>query len=255
MRTVVWFSAGSTSAVALKMVASRHRPEDGELVAAYCDTGSEHPDNERFLADVEKWAGVKITRLKSEKFDDIWDVFEKTRYLAGVNGARCTSELKKRVREEFQRVDDRQVFGFDAGEANRARKFREHHTEVDAWFPLLEEGITKADSLKMLEDAGIELPVMYKLGYEHNNCLGCPKGQAGYWNKIRVDFPEVFDRMAKVERKLNAAICKTEPLDRATGKRKRIRVFLDELDPDAGHKQKGAIPSCSFFCEIEKEKW
>ena len=38
---------------------------------------------------------------------------------------------------------------------------------------------------------------MYKLGYKNNNCIGCVKGQAGYWNKIRKDFPDVFDQMSK----------------------------------------------------------
>ncbi len=54
----------------------------------------------------------------------------------------------------------------------------------------------------MIERAGIELPAMYKLGYRNNNCIGCPKGGMGYWNKIRVDFPEVFERMAALQREL-----------------------------------------------------
>jgi len=30
----------------------------------------------------------------------------------------------------------------------------------------------------------------------------------GYWNKIRKDFPDVFTRMANVERKLDVSILK-----------------------------------------------
>ena len=45
----------------------------------------------------------------------------------------------------------------------------------------------------MLQNAGIELPEMYKLGYQHNNCIGCVKSSgAGYWNKIKIDFPERY---------------------------------------------------------------
>lgn len=35
---------------------------------------------------------------------------------------------------------------------------------------------------------------MYDLGYANNNCIGCVKGGIGYWNKIRIDFPEESDR-------------------------------------------------------------
>jgi len=86
-KTIVWFSCGAPSAVCAKLC------KGAEIV--YCDTGSEHPDNKRFLKDVEKWTGRKVNILKSTKYGDIWDVFQKTRYLSGVNGARCTLELKK----------------------------------------------------------------------------------------------------------------------------------------------------------------
>jgi len=89
---------------------------------------------------------------------------------------------------------------------------------------------------------------MYKLGYEHNNCVGCVKGGAGYWNKIRVDFPETFDRMAKVERQLNVAINKRYE------KGRRLRVFLDELDPKAGRPQDLKDAGCSVFCQIEMKE-
>ena len=54
-RTVCWFSAGAASAVAAKLVL-RDVPD---AVVAYCETGSEHPDNERFLADCSAWFDVR----------------------------------------------------------------------------------------------------------------------------------------------------------------------------------------------------
>jgi len=97
----------------------------------------------------------------------------------------------------------------------------------------------------MVARAGIEIPKMYQLGYKNNNCIGCPKGQSGYWNKIRVDFPEVFKRMSKVERKLNVAINKSYAGD---GKRKR--VFLDELEPDVGNYKFEPDISCGLLCQL-----
>jgi hypothetical protein len=61
-RLVCWFSAGAASAVATSLTIAEHGHED--LVVAYCDPGSEHPDNARFLNDCERWFDHPITRLR-----------------------------------------------------------------------------------------------------------------------------------------------------------------------------------------------
>jgi len=238
-RTVCWFSCGAASAYATKLALDKYE----NCVIAYQDTGAEHTDNERFLKDCEKWFGQKIIRLKSEKYSDIWEVFEKTKWLVGPSGARCTGELKRRVAEDFINFfRDREVFGYTADESKRLERFKSQNEERIIDCPLIDEGKTKADCFDALKRAGIELPTMYRMGYRNNNCIGCVKGQSGYWNKIRVDFPEVFERMSKMERKLNAAINKKYV------KGNRVRVFLDELPPNAGRYEAEPSISCGLFC-------
>lgn len=246
-RVVCWFSCGAASAVATKLAITEHK--DRPVVIAYCDTGAEHHDNKRFLAECEKWFDHKITILKSKKYDSVWDVFEKTRYLAGVNGARCTVEMKKLVREEFQDAQgDLQIFGMDSSEANRALRLRDGISEIVTDFPLINRSMSKPICLGIIQQAGIELPEMYKLGFRNNNCIGCVKGQAGYWNRIRKHFPAVFERMSAMEQDLDVALCKTYAGD---GERKR--VFLKDLPLDAGKLEPLEI-SCSLFCgSIEGE--
>lgn len=240
MRTLVWFSCGAASAIAAKLAVEKY-PATAEI--CYCDTlAFEHPDNRRFLADVERWTGRTITILKSKRYTDIYDVFRKTRYLVGVNGARCTVELKKNVRKEYEAPGDRHIFGFTSEEKHRIDRFEESEPTIQAEFPLFDAGISKAECYRRLAEAGIELPAMYKLGYNNNNCIGCVKGQSGYWNKIRVDFPEAFQRMAVLERELNVAINKTEKGGI------RQRVFLDELDPEAGRKIPMPDIECGVLC-------
>lgn len=239
-RVVCWFSCGAASAVATKLAIEKFK--DVQIV--YCDTGSEHQDNARFLKDCENFFGQKITVLKSKKYTNTWDVFEKTKYLAGIKGARCTTELKKVLRNEYQEIDDLQVFGFDFSEQKRSEKFKKNNPEIRIYTPLIDEKITKQQCFSILTDAKIELPMMYKLGYKNNNCIGCVKGQAGYWNKIREDFPDVFEKMAKIERQLDVAINKTYAGD---GKRKR--VFLDELDENAGRYQNEPSIGCGVLCD------
>lgn len=58
---------------------------------------------------------------------------ENTRYINGIAGARCTTELKKNVRFELKKQLGNwlfQVFGFDAEERDRAKRFREQYPEA-----------------------------------------------------------------------------------------------------------------------------
>lgn len=245
-RLVIWFSCGATSAVAARIALDQYRDSGLEIVIAYCDTGSEHPDNARFIADCEHWFGRRIKVLRHPSYSDTWDVWETRQYIAGIKGAPCTLELKKSVRERFERPDtDLQVFGFDAGEAGRAEKFRRNQPEVRLLTPLIDAGLTKQHCFLALQEAGIALPAMYLLGYRNNNCIGCPKGNAGYWNKIRVDFPQVFNRMAELEREVGARICQ------ATIDGVRKRVHLDELPPTAGHYPSEEPITCGLLCDAE----
>ncbi len=241
MRKLVWFSCGAASAVAAKMTL-----EEGPCEILYTDPGGEHPDNVRFMEDCEKWFGQKVKILRSNRYADIWDVFEKTKFLVGVYGARCTLELKKKVREGYQLPGDIHIFGFTADEDLRHKRFGAQNRGVEYRSPLIEKKISKAKCFEIIKEAGIELPAMYLMGYRNNNCIGCVKGQLGYWNKIRKDFPDVFSRMAKVERDIGVAINKSYAGD---GKRKR--VFLDELDPTLGRYESEPSISCGAVCEID----
>jgi 3'-phosphoadenosine 5'-phosphosulfate sulfotransferase (PAPS reductase)/FAD synthetase len=230
MRNLVWFSCGSASFACLWML--KDLPD---LTVAYCDTGSEHPDNERFMLDAELACKVNVNVLKNNKYKDHFDVCRKERYLNGVNGARCTVELKKVLRFKYQQPDDIQVFGYTIDEKHRADRLVKAYPEINARFPLIEKGWNKQDCINLLHRLGIEIPVMYRLGYGNNNCIGCVKGGAGYWNKIRKDFPHKFNEMAQIEREVGHSCIK--------GK------FLDELPVDVGVEPKGYEMSCDFICQ------
>lgn len=217
----MWFSCGAASAVAAKLAVDKYG-DDCEVV--YCDTMStEHEDNARFFADVGAWLGRDITRIKSSKYDSVDEVFADTRYMAGIYGARCTAEMKKLPRYEYQRPDDVHVFGFTHDESDRIERFEVNNPELFTEWVLRDKGITKEDCYAILEDAGIALPALYALGYKNNNCLGCVKAtSARYWNMVRRDFPTVFERRARQSRELGVRLTRY----------KGERIFLDELPED-----------------------
>lgn len=245
-RVVAWFSCGAASAVAAKLAIHKY---GDKVEVVYMDTGSEHPDSKRFMKDCEEWFDKRITVLKSDKYEDIWDVFEKTRFLVSPKGARCTTELKKVVGRAFGRIDDIDIYGYTLEEFTKKRpynvggktvkltrceNFERNNPEKNVEWILAENGMTKDDCKALLAVNGIDIPEMYKLGYKNNNCVGCVKGGKGYWNKIRVDFPEVFNRMALKERELGVRVLRD--------------VWLSELNPKAGHYPTEKMPSCGITC-------
>lgn len=233
-RVLVWISCGAASACAGKMTLQQF--PDAELL--YCNTlPFEHPDNPRFLGDIEKWTGKQVKILQSKKYTDIFDVWRKRNFLLSAPPARmaiCTIELKRAVREVYQSFGDVHVFGFGVDELARINRFERDNPEISLTWPLRDAGMNKQDCLNMLMQAGIELPAMYKLGYKNNNCIGCVKGGKGYWNKIRVDFPDYFWNMARFEREINARVFND--------------VWLDELSPTAGRYESEYEIECGPVC-------
>lgn len=236
-RVLVWFSCGAASTVAAKIAIEKYKKR---CLIVYCDTSSEeHPDNIRFRGDAEKYLGMKITVIKSDRYTSPTDVFEKCRFISGSFGARCTTELKKIPRKRFSRADDIHIFRFTADEKHRCSRFTENNPEILLDWVLVSDGITKSDCYKILHNAGIVLPAMYLLGYPNNNCMGCVKSTSpGYWNKIRRDFPHIFEKRAEVSRKLGVKLIEL----------RGQRIFLDELPPNEVGRWKDEIISCGPEC-------
>lgn len=240
-RMLVWFSCGAASAVAAKLALDTCR-QDYNVVVVNCDTrSSEHPDNYRFSADVERWLGQPIVYLRRTRYSDVNDVIYRTGYMSGVRGARCTTELKKIPRMEFAEPDDTHVFGFVKGEERRVREFSVRNPDMKLRWLLLEYGVTKAACYAQLSEAGIELPAMYRLGFRNNNCPGCVKATSPwYWDKIRTHFPLVFECRCKQSRELGVRLVEI---------RHHVRIFLDEL-PSGPFRNRRENLSCGPECGL-----
>jgi hypothetical protein len=245
-RIVSWFSCGIPSAVATKLAIA-----SGADVTIYnCELKEEHPDNKRFLKDCEEWFGQEIIQVGNDEYGRSADrVFRDTRFLVGPKGARCTAELKKAVRWEYGRPDDVIVMGYTSEEKHRVDRLLKSEPLLQMWPILIDRDMSREDCMAVFARTGIELPEMYRLGYRNNNCIGCVKGQAGYWNKIRRDFPDRFSEMARIERELGRQICKREWND-DNGQRQLERIYLDELPPDLGSYEAEPEAQCGIFCML-----
>jgi 3'-phosphoadenosine 5'-phosphosulfate sulfotransferase (PAPS reductase)/FAD synthetase len=231
-RVVSWFSGGVSSFIAAYLM----REQITDII--YIDIADQHPDTIRFLHDCEQALGKEIQIIKSEKFNSVNEVIQKKKFINSPYGARCTLELKKKVREDWERKQESDliyVWGYDVTEQHRADRLQATMFEYDHIFPLIDYKFTKKEVHGVLEKLGIKRPTMYELGYPNNNCVGCVKGGMGYWNKIRNDFPEVFTERAKIEREIGRSCLKG--------------IFLDELDPQRGRLEMEIMPECGIMCE------
>lgn len=230
---ICWLSAGVSS-----FMAGYLAKNVDEFI--YIDVENQHPDSMRFIRDCEKVLSRPIQILKSE-YGNVDNVIKTFRFISSPYGAKCTEVLKKRVRKvweyEHQDFEITYIWGFDLSEKRRAERTVNGMPQFNHEFPLIDKSLSKQDVHGLFTRMfGFARPYMYDLGYSNNNCIGCVKGGMGDWNRIRKDFPEVFEARAKLERDIGHSCING--------------IFLDELDPDRGNMNMEIFPECSIMCYL-----
>ena len=239
---VVWFSCGAASAVALQKTIERYGA-DHEIRAVNQPVKEEHHDNRRFLNEVGEWLGIKIELNLSRHYpsQSARDVWAKRKYMEGIKGAPCTMILKRWARQEWENehTPDWHVLGFTYEEKDRHDRFvmgeRENVLPV-----LIDACITKDRCFNIIQQAGIELPEVYKQGFPNANCIGCVKATSPtYWNLVREKYPDVFaDRAAQAD-ELGIKLVRL----------KGERIPLSDLPVSARGGDLKRMPECGLFCE------
>lgn len=235
---VMWFSAGIDSFVAGYLV----KDKIDKFVYIHIDDQEE--DTMRFVKDCEKIYGKPIEVIQHPIYKNVRQVQRAFKFINSAFGAKCTVKLKKEVRKmwelEHKDFDITYYWGMDISEQRRKQGLIEGMPEFNHKFPLIDKNMSKQDCHGFSKKLGIKRPRMYDLGYSNNNCIGCVKGGIGYWNKIRIDFPNVFKEQAEIEREIGYTCLKD----------KNGPIYLDELDPNRGRMEKEIIEDCSVFCQL-----
>ena len=252
-RILAQFSCGAPSAVATKLAIADHG-SSVEVINAFI--AEEHPDNRRFLSDAEKWIGQSVRVVRDEKYNaSALEVFHRVGVIKTPKGATCTSRIKRGLLKQYEQPGDVLVLGFTAEEADRAEDFAERNPDRPFIAPLIERGLTRSDCKGMVERAGLELPLMYRMGYDNANCIGCVKGGIGYWRAIREDFPERFEEVAQAEDHCfslhgQEALILRHRSGPLAGQRFRLR----ELPAGEIHRS-GDVPECGVMCAIAEQEY
>jgi 3'-phosphoadenosine 5'-phosphosulfate sulfotransferase (PAPS reductase)/FAD synthetase len=237
-KIVAWFSAGVSSAVAIKLAIESHGVDE----IYYIHINDQHEDSRRFIADcASKWFGMPVIELQSP-FKTVDEVCRAKRYINGVAGAPCTKVLKKQVRTQWeyeQPLDTKitYVWGMDYEERKRAERLLITMPNQQHLFPLIDRKMTKQQAHEVLKASGLQRPLMYELGFKNNNCLGCVKASsAAYWNLIRKYYPDVFASRCQLEDDIGATMING--------------IKLKHLDPEAGRGLEPIVDDCGILCEV-----
>ncbi len=239
---VVWFSCGAASAIALAETI-RLYPECN-IRAVNNPVIEEDPDNLRFKNDIAKWLDIEIETAINPDYahcsaEKIWE----KGFMSSPHGAPCTKHLKKEARYHWENNNhfDWLVLGFTFDERHRFLNFQATE-RPNLLGVLVDQQITKEECFYRLAKAGIKRPAIYERGYPNANCIGCVKATSPtYWNLVREQDPEVFNRRAEQSRRIGAKLVR----------HKGDRIFLDELPPDAVGSPLETYESfeCGIFCE------
>lgn len=221
-RTEYWvlsFSGGKDSTALGIEWLTRHRADPvtyplDEVV--FCDVGMDFPAMMDHVARLERLfidAGIKFTRLKSERPFEYW-MFEyqhkkrnpELQHLKGKSWPTsrvrwCAGDLKRDVISRYFRQlrSQRtvvQLVGLAADEKSRLE--RKNNQDPNHRHPLVEWGWTEADCLKYCYDHGFDWDGLYEL-FNRVSCWCCPLQSLAELRILRKHFPELWERLLDME--------------------------------------------------------
>jgi len=193
VRHVLGISGGKDSAALA--VYMRDRVEGMEYF--FCDTGKELPEAYEFLDRLEAYLGTPIARLNSGRGFDHW-LKMYNNYLPSSRMRWCTRMLKIKPFEEFVGEDETVSYiGIRADEDRSG--YVTTKTNITPVFPFKDDGITRADVIRILEDAGLGLPKYYEWR-TRSGCYFCFFQRKMEWVGLKERHPELYESAKQYEK-------------------------------------------------------
>lgn len=171
-----------------------------EMEYVFTDTGKELPEVYEYLDRLETYLGKKIVRLNDDRGFDHW--LEMYGGLLPSSRVRwCTRQLKLKPFEEY--VGNEPVISYVGIRADEDRTgYISTKPNITAVFPFKEDGLVKADIMRILEESGLGLPEYYKWR-SRSGCYFCFFQRKAEWVGLLEHHPELYE-LAKQYEKFNA---------------------------------------------------
>jgi hypothetical protein len=204
MKYIVNFSGGVCSFWAAHRTIWEHGKNN--VIPLFADTLYESKDLYEFNAKAEEILGLEIIRIT--KGMTPWELFQSEGMIANPRFPICSTKLKRELLNWWMEANYEMnlhqdnlfkehavvVLGFDWNEAHRVSDFQAQHPAWTVEAPMLNAPIwDKCKMLKECEELGFKTPLLYQLGFPHNNCGGfCVKAGISHFIHLYRMLPDVY---------------------------------------------------------------
>lgn len=169
-----------------------------EMEYVFMDTGEELPETYAYIEKLEAYLGKPIVRLNPDRPFRHW-LLVYNGVLPDPRSRWCTRKLKI---EPFERyVGDDLCYNYVGIRADEAQRkgYISTKPNIIPRYPFVEDGITKEDVMRILEESGIGLPEYYRWR-SRSGCYFCFFQQKIEWIGLWENHPEWFERAAQYEK-------------------------------------------------------
>lgn len=228
MKHIVFNSAGIGSWATGMRVAQQYGTDN--LIQLFTDTkklNDSHPhrgedeDAYRFLREGSAVIGGALEWVSAGK--DVWRTFEDARYMGNSRIDPCSRILKREmarkwIEERFKPDEVTLYIGIDWTEAHRAVKNKKFWEPYNVEFPMTDAPyMDKEQMCQWAESLGVKRPILYELGFAHNNCGGfCVKAGLGQFYNLLKTMPDRYQYHEQKQEELFGVLGKRVPFLRQT---------------------------------------
>ncbi len=162
----------------------------------FCDTHKELPETYEYLDRIKARLGIKIEYLSADRGFDHWlDVYGG--FLPSPKMRWCTKQLKIIPLEQF--IGDDEAISYVGIRADENRDgYISTKPNIKPVFPFKEQGLVKADIIRLLEESGIGLPDYYRWR-SRSGCFFCFFQRKYEWVMLALEHPALFEEAVKYE--------------------------------------------------------
>ena len=254
-RIIVAISGGKSSAWCANWAIEKYGRDN--VILYFNDTKWEHPDLYRFLDDLSNYLDKGITYDSDGRNPE--QLFIDNRALANNRMPFCSRILKAKRLQKYYKDGDILVFGIAINEIERGRRIVGIYQTVSVKtgkkckikLPLITERIMPEDIDKFLQTIGIKEPLLYELGFSHNNCSGgCVRAGKKQWKRLYETLPKVYLDRERVENEMRVRVNKDIHFFKdETLEAFRLRIENKELSHYYDIKNENITTECIGICD------
>jgi 3'-phosphoadenosine 5'-phosphosulfate sulfotransferase (PAPS reductase)/FAD synthetase len=192
-RHILSLSGGKDSAA----LAIYMRDKVPEMEYIFHDTEMELPETYEYLYRLEAYLGKPIQKTRPDVSFEKWlDVFQG---MIPSNHRRwCTKLLKLKPFESY--VADDQVINYVGLRADEEREgYISGKSNIRTVYPFREDGLVKADIVRILEESGLGMPTYTDWGRTRSGCFFCFYQQKIEWVRLKERHPDLFEKAKEYE--------------------------------------------------------